>query len=227
VLLLKPEPSVLGMPAQDFWLTIRDQLRPNHLIEGPTFRFGKGAAGTVRSLAQWTVGSGVMLHLVPSVDTTLLNMEMSRVSSTLTRFLIANGRVRDAALCLGRACTLSGTVVEGYQRGRTIGVPTANLDVGEQMIPADGVYTARCTVAGQTYPTALSIGTTPTFAGPQRRQIEAHLIGFNGNLYGQTIDIEVIDWLRDQRKFSSVDGLKHQLADDFQQVESRSQTSVV
>jgi len=227
VLLLKPESRVLGMSAQDFWAIIRDQLRPQHLIEGPTFRFGKGAAGTVKSLAQWSIGSGVILHVVPSVDVALLNMEMSRISSSLARFLIVNGRVRDAALCLGRPFALAGTVVEGYRRGRTIGVPTANLDAGEQIIPADGVYTARCTIAGKMYPTALSIGTTPTFQGPQRRQIEAHLIGFNGDLYGQMIEIDVIDWLRDQRKFPSVDELKQQLANDFQQVETCSRMNPV
>lgn len=222
VLVLKPEPEVLGMSAQAFWMTLREQLQPKHLIEGQTFHFGKSAAGTVQALAEWTAGTSVTLHVVPLVMAALLNMETCRVSSSLARFLIANGRVRDAALCLGQPFCLSGTVVEGYRRGRTIDVPTANLDVGGQIIPADGVYTARCTIAGRTYPTPVSIGGTPTFEGPHRRQIEAHLIGFDGDLYGQTIDIEMIDWLRDQRKFLSVAALKHQLAEDFRQVETRS-----
>ena len=105
--------------------------------------------------------------------------------------------------------------------GRTIGVPTANLACGDQLVPDDGVYAARCAVAGKTYATALSIGTMPTFGDKLQRQVEAHLIGFDGDLYGQTLRVEVIDWLRAQEKYKGVDALKVQLRRDIQDAAER------
>src|SRR5690606_35341648 len=129
------------------------------------------------------------------------------VSSSLIRWLITHGRVRDAAVCLGRPYTLRGVVIKGHQRGRTIGIPTANLDCDDQLVPADGVYAGRCTVAGRCYSAAVSIGTMPTF-GPNARQIVAYLIGFHGDLYVRTLDLEILDWLREQRRFDGIDALK-------------------
>src|SRR5439155_1255619 len=85
------------------------------------------------------------------------------VVSSLIRWLISSGRARDAAICLGRPYELEGKVIEGHKRGQKIGVPTANLDCGDQLIPADGVYAGRCTHARKTYSAAISIGTLPTF----------------------------------------------------------------
>ena len=110
---------------------------------------------------------------------------------------------------------LEGRVVEGFRRGRTIGVPTANLEVSDQLIPADGVYAGRCAIDGKPFGAAVSIGIAPTFKGEQRRQIEAHLIGFEGDLYGRTIRLELIDWTRDQLRFNSVNALKQQLKLDI------------
>ena len=110
---------------------------------------------------------------------------------------------------------MEGKVIEGHKRGQKIGVPTANLDCGDQLVPADGVYAGRCSVAGITFSAAISIGTLPTF-GDYARQVEVHLINFSANLYGQTLRVEVLDWLRDQRKFSGIDSLKQQLNKDIQ-----------
>jgi riboflavin kinase/FMN adenylyltransferase len=137
------------------------------------------------------------------------------VSSSLIRWLIAYGRVRDASICLGRPDALSGVVIHGNHRGRTIGVPTANLKCEEVLIPADGVYAGRCTIDGKSYATAVSIGTNPTFRDAQR-QVEAHLIGFSGDLYGRTIRVELVDWLRGQWKYPGVEPLKRQLARDLE-----------
>ena len=98
---------------------------------------------------------------------------------------------------------------------------TANLDCRDQLVPADGVYAGRCEVGGRAYPVALSVGTMPTF-GPNARQVEAHLVGFDGDLYGQTLRVEVLDWLREQRKFKGLDALKAQLAQDVRDVVARS-----
>ena len=214
VVLLPPGPEVLDLSAETFWEILRDRVRPAHLVEGQSFAFGKGRGGTVERLRAWSAGTGVAVHVVEPVSVPLLDMTVAPVSSSLVRWLLAHGRARDAAICLGRGYALEGTVVKGHQRGRTIGMPTANLDCGDQMIPADGVYAARCVVDGKTYPVALSIGTMPTFGNDLRRQVEAHLIGFDGNLYGKRLRVELLDWLRGQQKYDGVDALKAQMKRD-------------
>ena len=214
LVVLPPTPDVLGLSAEDFWQLLRDDVRPAHLVEGQSFVFGKARRGTVGRLREWSAGTGVRLTVVDPVQVPLLDLHVPRVSSSLVRWLLVTGRVRDAAICLSQPFALQGVVVRGYQRGRTIGVPTANLDCGDQLIPADGVYVARCAVDGTTYPAALSIGHLPTFADA-RFQVEAHLIGYAGDLYGRTLTVELIDWLREQWKFPGLDPLKRRIAVDL------------
>jgi riboflavin kinase/FMN adenylyltransferase len=147
-------------------------------------------------------------------------MSVVDVSSSLIRWLIAYGRVRDAAICLGRPYALTGEVIHGNHRGRTIGVPTANLKCEDVLIPADGVYAGRCTIDGKPHAAAVSIGTNPTFRDRQR-SVEAHLIGFSGDLYGRTIRVELLDWLRDQWKYNGVEPLKKQLSRDLEETLAR------
>lgn len=213
LVVLAPEPEVLNLTAEAFWALLRDEVRPAHLVEGESFSFGKGRGGNVARLREWSQGTGIELHVVPPVSVPLLDLQVAPVSSSLIRWLLANGRVRDAGICLGRAYALEGEVVVGHQRGRTIGVPTANLACGDQMVPADGVYAGRCAVDGRTYPVAMSIGANPTFAD-QQRQVEAHLVGFAGDLYGQTLRVELTDWVRAMWKFNGVEPLKRQMARD-------------
>jgi riboflavin kinase/FMN adenylyltransferase len=214
LIILPPGRQVLDLTAEQFWAILRDEARPAHLIEGPDFTFGKNRTGSIARLIEWCANSTVQLHLVEPICVPLLDMEMVPVSSSLIRWLIRHGRVRDAAICLGRAYSLHGHVVEGHRRGRTIGVPTANVEPVDQLIPADGVYAARCDVDGHTYAAAVSIGSAPTF-GDAPRRIEAHLIGFGGDLYGRTIEVQLIDWTRDQIRFHGLDSLKAQLARDI------------
>jgi riboflavin kinase/FMN adenylyltransferase len=150
----------------------------------------------------------------------LLDLTIVTVSSSLIRWLLAHGRVRDAAICLGREYALHGEVIRGFERGKKLGVPTANLQCDDQLIPADGVYAGRCTIGGgddATYPAAVSIGSLPTF-DEHKFQVEAHLIGFDGDLYGRVIEVQLIDWVRDQWKFRGVDALKQQIARDIEVV---------
>jgi len=215
LVILPPEPAVLNLTAEQFWQLLRDQVKPSWLVEGSSFNFGKGRAGTIEKLKEWSAQSPVKLQIVEGVEATLLDLSIVPVSSSLIRWLITYGRARDAAICLGRPYELEGKVIEGHKRGQKIGVPTANLDCGDQLVLADGVYAGRCSVAGKHYSAAISIGTLPTF-GDYARQVEVHLIGFSGNLYGQTLRVEFLDWLRDQRKFPGIDSLKQQLNKDIQ-----------
>lgn len=218
---LPPSQEVLNLSAEHFWQTLRDQVRPSHMVEGRSFNFGKDRGGTIQRLAEWASASSVRLHVIDGVSTPLLDMTVVPVSSSLVRWLLFNGRARDAAICLGRPYALAGPVVKGYQRGRTIGIPTANVDCGGQLVPEDGVYAARCLVEGRTYPTAVSIGTMPTFGNGLKRQVEAHLVGFDGDLYGQVLRVELLDWLRGQKKFNGVDALKAQMHRDLDETVSR------
>jgi riboflavin kinase/FMN adenylyltransferase len=217
---LPPTPEILGLSAEAFWRVLHGEARIAHLVEGESFTFGKGRGGTMAKLREWAAGTGVGIHVVQPVARPLLDQQIVPVSSSLIRFLIDGGRARDAAICLGRPYALEGPVIRGHQRGRTIGVPTANLDCGDQLIPPDGVYAARCAVGGATYPVALSIGTMPTF-GKNDRQIEAHLLDFAGDLYGQILRVEVIDWLREQWKLPGLDALKRQIATDVAEIRHR------
>ncbi|HEV2295399.1 MAG TPA: riboflavin biosynthesis protein RibF [Tepidisphaeraceae bacterium] len=211
---LPPNSDVLNLTAESFWAILRDEVRPTHMVEGKSFNFGKGRGGTIENLRDWSATSAVKLNIVDGVSVALLNLQVVEVSSSLIRWLTAHGRVRDAAICLGRSYALRGEVVKGHQRGRSIGVPTANLRVMDQLIPTDGVYVGRATIDGRTYAAAVSIGTMPTF-GENQRQVEAHVIGFDGDLYGQTLEVELTDWIREQWKFAGIEALKSQMRRDI------------
>ena len=220
LVILPPTPDVLNLQAEDFWAILRDDVRPIAIIEGNSFTFGKGRGGSVRKLREWAVGTGIAIEVAEPVEATLTNLQVVEVTSSLVRWLLSHGRARDAAQCLGRPYVLEGKVVKGFQRGRAIGVPTANLDCGDQMVPADGVYAGRTEVDGVSYPVALSIGTLPTF-GEHDRQVEGFLVGFSGDLYGRAMRVEVVDWIREQQKYSTVEALKEQIARDVEEIGSR------
>jgi riboflavin kinase/FMN adenylyltransferase len=220
LVILPPEPAVLNLTAEEFWCILRDEVRPALLVEGHSFYFGKNRGGSIEKLRQWTAKSQIRLEVIEAVEVVLTDLSVVTVSSSLIRWLLRHGRVRDAAICLGRAYELEGDVVRGHQRGRSIGVPTANLNCGDQIVPADGVYAGRCRIDNAIYPAAISIGSTPTFE-QNTRQIEAHLVGFAGDLYGRTVRLELLDWIRDQVKFGSVELLKQQLRLDIDAVRQR------
>jgi len=217
---LPPAREVLDLTAEQFWQLLRDEVRPSHLVEGSSFNFGKNRGGTIDTLREWTKGSPIELHIVEPVTVALLDLSVVPVSSSLIRWLLAGGRVRDAAICLGRGYEVEGEVVRGAQRGREFGVPTANLRCPDQLIPAHGVYAGRCTTDGVTHAAAVSIGTNPTF-GENPRAVEAHLLDFSGDLYGNNLRIELTDWLREQQVYRSIDALKSQIARDIDQTRAR------
>ena len=137
-----------------------------------------------------------------------------KVSSTKVRELILAGDMRGAASLLGRYHSLSGRVVRGRERGRTIGYPTANLDSETECIPPDGVYATRAILDDGVYPSLSNIGMRPTFA-ESARTIETHIFDFTRDLYGMRIKLELIERIRAERKFDSPDALKAQIARDL------------
>jgi riboflavin kinase/FMN adenylyltransferase len=215
LVILPPTREVLGMTAEEFWAILKDRARIAHLVEGRSFTFGRGRKGDVHRLMEWSAGTSISVHIVDPVEMELLNMEVAPVSSSVVRWLLIHGRVREAARGLGRPYQLWGTVQKGHQRGRKMGMPTANLKCDGQLIPADGVYVGECVVEGQSHRAAISIGTMPTF-GDYPRQVEAHLLDFQGELYGREVELSLVDWVRDQMKFPSMELLGARMNKDLQ-----------
>jgi len=214
----RSHPALLNMEADEFLREVICRFfHPVQLIEGPTFGFGKGRKGTPQLLAALAPQLGFELHIVEAVTIQLDGGAAETVSSSLVRRLLTAGRVADAAKCLGRPYRLIGTVQTGDRRGRTLGFPTANLKIPRQMIPGDGVYAGMAHAEGAAVPCAISIGTNPTFHGGLRR-VEAHLLEFDGDLYGQELSIDFTHWLRAQETFFSADELIRQLRLDTENV---------
>jgi riboflavin kinase/FMN adenylyltransferase len=181
------------------------------VVVGHDHGFGRGRAGDLELLEQLGVAS--TFSVVP-LDA--LIVDGSPVSSTRIRRALDAGDVVEAAHLLGHPYLLHGVVVPGDQRGRTIGVPTANIAPSStaKLIPAPGVYAVRVNVAGSIFGGMMNIGTRPTVVEHGAQTIEAHLFGFDGDLYGTKVAVAFIGRIRDEKKFASMDALKEQLAHD-------------
>ena len=204
------------------WLVA--EYRPDFIVEGLDFRFGRDRIGSAAMLREFGSKHGYETIIIEDVIVPLTDCAEVRVRSSLIRWLVAQGRVRDARLLLGRRYEICGEVVSGAGRGgRDLGVRTANLAPADHLLPADGVYAGWATTdEGTGYPAAISVGTKPTF-GEHPRVCESHLIGFadGDRRYGWTIRLEFDDWLRDQLPFGRVEQLIDQLHRDIDRVRSR------
>lgn len=218
VVLLEPTRDLLSQRAEAFVGSLIERYRPVAFVEGEDFRFGKGRAGDMALLAAMGKELGFEAVIEPGVEVLLCDHSAARVSSTLVRWLVGHGRVLDAARCLTRPFELTGPVVGGERRGRTIGVPTANLDPAAYagcILPASGVYAGTARLAdGSTHAAALSVGAKPTF-GKHRLVVEAHLLDFAGDLYEQPITLRFARWVREQLRYPSVESLVAQLHRDI------------
>ncbi len=212
VVVYPTDQALLNLAPREFFdQIILDRLDVRGLVEGPNFFFGHNRAGNIKTLHEFCREAGRLLEVVPPVT-----VGDHLVSSTEIRQLIVAGNVRKAAELLGSAYRISGAVVRGAERGQTIGFPTANLEGVRTVLPRDGVYAGRAQVGGIWFAAGINLGPNPTFAD-QERKLEAHLIGFDGDLYGTRIAVEFIDRLRDTVRFESIERLKEQLATDIEQ----------
>lgn len=185
------------------------------VLVGADFRFGAKNAGTVQLLEELGSRHGFEVEMIRDVAPD----GEHRVSSTRIRELLAEGRVAEAAVLLGSLPTIRSVVVHGEQRGRALGYPTANLSPHlEGFVPADGVYAAWLTVDGERYPAAVSIGNNPTFDGVAEKQVEAHALDQNLDLYDRTVEVSFVEFVRGMRKFDGVDALAAQMHADEQRI---------
>ncbi len=221
VVALEPTPEFLSRSPRDFLEWLCAEHAPGVIVEGADFRFGRDRAGSVETLRQHERIYGYRTVVVDDVEAALGDHSLVRVASSLIRWLVGHGRVRDAALLLGRPYELECEVVHGDGRGGSaLGVATANLDHGRYLLPADGIYTGTATDPdGVACPAAISVGTKPTF-GKHPRVCEAHLVDFDGRAdeYGWKIKLEIHDWLRDQIAFENADLLVEQIHRDIARV---------
>ena len=216
VVRLEPSAELLALPPQDFVRRVVADHAPSCIVEGPDFRFGRARAGDVELLARLGDDLGFRAEVVEPVRVATGDQLIAEASSTLVRWLVSEGHVRDAARVLGRPHEVRGTVVEGAKRGRDIGFPTANLE-SDTMLPADGVYAGVASLpGGERVPAAVSVGANPTF-GDERRRLEAHLLGWSGPAddYGWPLTVELVAWLRDQVAYRAVEPLIEQIRRDI------------
>lgn len=181
------------------------------VLVGRDFRYGNGGQGDVTSLRN----EGALHGFAVEVVADYCESGGARVSSTMIREALVSGDVTEAADLLGRYHRVRGVVGSGFQRGRVLGYPTANLSGDlEGFVPADGVYATFVSHQGTRYPAATSIGLNPTFGDVSERTIESHLLDTTIDLYGEVITVEFVQFIRGMQKFPDADALAHQMGLD-------------
>ncbi|WP_062206084.1 bifunctional riboflavin kinase/FAD synthetase [Streptomyces sp. NBRC 109706] len=205
-------------PAEFVVKVLVERLRARLVVEGPNFRFGHRAAGTVDTLAELGETYGFEVQVVDLFARGSAGGG-EPFSSSLARRLIAEGEVASAAEVLGRPHRVEGEVVHGARRGRDLGIPTANLDlVPHSAVPADGVYAGWLLADGERLPAAVSVGTNPHFHGTART-VEAYALDRTDlELYGQWVAVEFGAFVRGQETFDSLDAFLAQIHQDIERV---------
>ncbi len=187
-----------------------DWLRVSEVWVGADFLFGRDRTGNFSLLRALGALHGFRAEKIDPV-----RYKDFVVSSTRIRRLVAEGRVDEAGALLGHHVFVDGTVVKGAGRGRTIGVPTANVQSENELIPPNGVYATTVTVEGVVYPSVTNIGMRPTFQDVVAPVIEAHLLGVDRDICGRRVRLGFVQRLRDERRFPDVDALKAQIDADI------------
>jgi riboflavin kinase/FMN adenylyltransferase len=206
--------ALAGLSAERFvteWLVGR--IGVGGVVTGEDFTFGKGRSGSVAQLAALGRAHGFSVDTVAPVT-----LDGEVVSSSRIRALLHAGNPRGAARLLTRPLAIRGAVEHGDKRGRALGFPTANLSLANYVRPAYGIYAVRGRLAdGRVLDGAASLGVRPSFE-PPKELLEPHFFDFAGDLYGQVIDVELIEFLRPEAKFDTLDALTRQMAEDCERV---------
>jgi riboflavin kinase/FMN adenylyltransferase len=178
---------------------------------GQGFHFGHGRSGNVALLRTLGRELGFSVNAMAPIH---IGAEI--VSSTRVRGALREGKLNLVAELLGRPYSMAGPVVRGDQLGQSLGFPTANIDVTGLELPPFGVYAARARHAGGEFPAAVNLGLRPTLQSPQPQlRFETHLIGYQGDLYDRDLTVELVNFLRPERRFAHLDALKAQIAKDI------------
>jgi riboflavin kinase/FMN adenylyltransferase len=205
-------PEFADVLAEDF---IRDiihmQLDAEYVVVGNDFRFGRGRAGDCALLEKL---SGKYGYTVKTFDKLIMDGDI--VSSTRIRKLIESGSVKEAEELLGSPCMISGVVGAGKQLGRSLGYPTINLDYpSEKIMPRFGVYASKTVIDGKEFSSITNVGRRPSVDDGDAVNAETFIYDFNEDIYGQEVSVMLSGFLRDEKKFSSLDELKEQIGIDI------------
>ena len=197
------------LSAREFIGLLKKHLHMRGMVIGPDFALGRKREGSADALHALGRELGFSVTVVPPV---VIDGEI--VSSTAIRQALSAGDVHRVRRLAGRNFSLRSHVVAGAGRGVKMGFPTANLNIGpEHALPADGVYATWAGIGGENFPSMTNIGTNPTF-GDNRRVVEVYIVDYRGDLYGQELQLEFVERLREERRFGSVEELKKQVAED-------------
>lgn len=213
VVTLEFDRQMASQSAREFMSMLQHSLRLRQLWAGADFALGRNREGNLPALRQLGEDLGYAVRAVDPVS-----LDGVTISSSQVRALLAQGDVSTAARYLGRTYRVSGPVVHGDSRGRSIGFPTANIDYWpQQMLPANGVYACRAWVDGQPFLAVTNIGVRPTFGAlPSLPRVEAHLLAYDGDLYDKALTLDFVRHIRPEQRFASVDQLIQQIQRDVQ-----------
>lgn len=190
--------------------TIFERLKAKEIYLGEGFSFGKNRAGNIGLLRRMSAKLGFFADEISEIS-----LRGQRISSSRIRQLLSDGQVNLARRFLGRPYGIEGRVVKGFERGRTIGFPTANLQTVNRVIPKNGVYVTATLIEGKWKRSISNVGIRPTFAGENAPSIETFVLDWNGDLYGDVIRVRFLHRIRDERKFGGIDELKTQIQQDL------------
>lgn len=205
--------SFSEMSALDFMNKfLRQDFHVQYLVVGHDFSFAKDRSGTQDKLREFCKLHAIQFEVLPPVT-----VHQQIVSTSRIREALKAADLAFANAALGRPFTLSGVVERGAQRGRQLGYPTANLRSENDFVPKPGVYVSTSTVAGKDYPSVTFIGINKTFVEGDLSpvKIETHFLDFSADIYGQRLEVRLLDFLREEQKFSSVEALKEQIEKDI------------
>ncbi len=200
-----------------------EQLNVRKVVVGYDHRFGRNRTASLEDMYHYAD-----IHEFEVIEINAEKIESTAVSSTKIRKAIDEGNIELANTYLGHSFTIEGMVIDGYKRGRELSYPTANIDLQNQhkIVPKQGVYLVKSKLKGRVVYGMMNIGTKPTF-DTTMPSIEVHFLDWNGNLYGQAVQVELLKWVREERKFNTVEELQTQIQADEQYCRSYIPTSHV
>lgn len=203
--------DTMCLPWQEFMETVAENYHAVHIVIGHDFSCGHRGAGTAPLLREWCADHGIGCDVIPPVC-----VDGIVVSSTYIRDLIRSGDVETAARFLGHPHLLTDTIHTGFRVGRTMDFPTINLHLSDGVLePRRGVYASRVQLPDGEHFAVTNVGMRPTFDG-KRVTVEAHILDYSADLYGQTACVELCRFLRDERRFESAEALSAQIRKDTQ-----------
>jgi len=209
VITLSFTPELAQLSASQFVSLLKKYLRMRGLVIGPDFALGRDREGNADTLRKLGQEMGFSVTVIPPVK---INGEI--VSSTAIRNALANGDMKRVVSLIGRPFSLQGRVTTGAGRGLKLGFPTANLEIDpKQTLPPEGIYATWAYIDGKAFKSVTNIGRRPTFGG-NGRTVETYILDYHGNLYGRELKIELVERLRGEKRFDTVEELKKQITED-------------